>query len=534
MFAQTLAFLTRSIRQESRLLTHHIVRGALVLLTLMLFFIQVLEAPRRSASGLFLVQNISNCCYFCLTLLGIMYFAVAITEEKEEETLPLLRMTGVRNFTLLIGKSVPRLAVVALLILVSTPFLLLATALGGVVPEQIIATVLGMICYAFCLSQLGLLCSTISRNSQRAGGLMFVLWILLEFGSWLFSLFAFGCRKWDYLGLQYYFNKVSEFLWQRSMWNASGDFLMFERDETIWQPQMTFQLLVGLGFFGLSWIMFEPCNQAALAQGAASGEYLARGIFTRSRLRKSLRSWDAALAWKSWQFNFGGWLWFILLTITLPGLTIGIAILISLIVGEFPSPELYGILLIVTGIGGTIGMLMNTFSKVLNREIYQQTLVSLCMLPHTRGTLLKRMYAGLLPALVPPLMCLLLGIFWTALAEPSFVRSLFDTVIEPWFWFFVAWLFVTAHVGLLLSVNMRYGGMFVAIALCCIIFPFVLGMVISLIGMMLSFLFRGGNDFFLEALFRYLLPIVLIMGEVAICGLIHKLVLDRVERVAGQ
>ena len=131
-------------------------------------------------------------------------------------------------------------------------------------------------------------------------------------------------------------------------------------------------------------------------------------------------------------------------------------------------------------------------------------------------------------------MCLLLGIFWTALADRSFVRSLFDTVIEPWFWFFVAWLFVTAHVGLLLSVNMRYGGMFVAIALCCIIFPFVLGMVLSVIGMMLSFLFRGGNDFFWEALFRYLLPIVLIMGEVAICGLIHKLVLDRVERVAGQ
>ncbi|MBC7968451.1 MAG: ABC transporter permease, partial [Fuerstia sp.] len=154
MFAQTLAFLTRSIRQESRLLTHHVVRGSLVLLTLILFFIQVLGAPRRSASGLFLVQNLSNCCYFCLTLLGIMYFAVAITEEKEEETLPLLRMTGVRNFTLLVGKSVPRLAVVALLILVSTPFLLLATALGGVVPEQIIATVLGMICYSFCLSQI--------------------------------------------------------------------------------------------------------------------------------------------------------------------------------------------------------------------------------------------------------------------------------------------------------------------------------------------------------------------------------------------
>lgn len=534
MFAQTLAFLTRSIRQESRLLSHHVVRGALVLLTMALFFIQVLNAPRRSASGLFLVENISDCCYLCLTLLGIMYFAVAITEEKEEETLPLLRMTGVRNFTLLIGKSVPRLAVVALLILVSTPFLLLATALGGVVPEQIIATVLGMICYSFCLSQIGLFSSTISRNSQRAVGVTVLFWILLEFGSWLFWLSAAAAAQWGYSPLQKHLIDASGSLWERTMWNASGDFLMFERGETIWHPQMTFQLLVGLGFFGLSWLMFEPCNQASLAQGAASGEYLARGLFTRSRLKKSLRSWNAALAWKSWQFNFGGWRWFLILTITLPVLTIGITLLISLIAGELLSPEFYGILLIVTGIGGTIGMLMSTFGKVLNREIYQQTLVSLCMLPHTRGTLLMRMYTGLLPALIPPLMCLLLGIFLTAVSDPSFLRSFFETAIEPWFWFVVAWLFVTAHVGLLLSVNMRYGGMLVAIALCCIIFPFVLGMVLSLIGMMLSFLLRGANDQFLEAMFRYILPIVLIMGEVTVCGLIHKLVLDRVERVAGQ
>ena len=72
-----------------------------------------------------------NCCYWCLTLLGVMYFSVAITEEKEEETLPLLRMTGIRNMTLLIGKSIPRLAVVVLLILIAAPFLMLAVTLGG-------------------------------------------------------------------------------------------------------------------------------------------------------------------------------------------------------------------------------------------------------------------------------------------------------------------------------------------------------------------------------------------------------------------
>jgi len=123
MLSQTAAFLTRSIRQESRLLSHHMVRGGMVVMMLYLLFLQVVETARFGAAGLTLIGNVIQCCYWCLTLLGVMYFAVAITEEKEEETLPLLRMTGVRDVTLLLGKSLPRLAVVILLILIAAPFL---------------------------------------------------------------------------------------------------------------------------------------------------------------------------------------------------------------------------------------------------------------------------------------------------------------------------------------------------------------------------------------------------------------------------
>ena len=158
MLSQTSAFLTRSIRQESRLLSHHMVRGGMVVMMLYLLFLQVVETARFGAAGLTLIGNVIQCCYWCLTLLGVMYFAVAITEEKEEETLPLLRMTGVRDVTLLLGKSLPRLAVVILLILIAAPFLMLAVTLGGVVREQIFSSLVGLICYAFCLCQAGLFC----------------------------------------------------------------------------------------------------------------------------------------------------------------------------------------------------------------------------------------------------------------------------------------------------------------------------------------------------------------------------------------
>ena len=531
MFAQTLAFLTRSIRQESRLLTHHVVRGTLVLLTLMLFFVQVIEAPRRGASGLFLVSSIANCCYVCLTLLGIMYFSLAITEEKEEETLPLLRMTGVRNFTLLIGKSMPRLAIVVLLILVSSPFLLLSITLGGVVPEQIAALILGMMCYAFCLSQLGLFCSTISRSSQRAVSLTIVLWILLEFGGWFFSLLAFGCGQWDFLSLQYYFNEISEFLRQRSMWEASTEFLMYERGENIWHIQMTFHIGVALFFFGLSWILFEPMNQASLAQGAAASENITRGLTTRTHGLRSLRCWDAALIWKSWQFQVGGWLWIAVWTIAMPLFSIGLVLGISVLVDERAEAEVYGITLMMVGGASFVVLLARFFGNVLNREIYQQTLVSLCMLPQRRGKILSELYLGLIPGLLAPLFCFGLGFVWMGALEPRFIEGFFsDVIVKPWTWALLGWVVMTVHIGTLLSVYLRHGSMLIAIAVCCFAIPFMGGMVMGLLGLILG----GLNSKTVEFLILYLLPLTVIVTEASACALIHRLILYRVEELAAK
>ena len=531
MFSQTLAFLTRSIRQESRLLTHHAVRGSLVLLTLLLFFMEVLQAPRRGASGLYLVESIANCCYFCLTLLGIMYFSLAITEEKEEETLPLLRMTGVRNFTLLIGKSLPRLALVVLLILVSSPFLLLSITLGGVVPEQIIALILGMMSYAFCLSQIGLFSSTICRNSQRAVSLTFVLWILLEFGSWPLLLLAYGCGQWNWVLLQKILEFVAENLWYCSMWSASTDFLTYDRGEGFLHGQMAFHGCVGLVFFGLSWAVFEFVNQASLAQGAAASENLTRGGVTQTRDLRSLRCWDAAIMWKSWQFLVGGWLWIAVYTLGLPLFALATVLLISIIVGGQDNAVVYGITLMMVGGASFVILLGRLFGNVLNREIYQQTLVSLCMLPRRRWAIIGELYLGLLPGLIAPLCCFALGILWTGIANsPFFFGDFFDIIVEPWCWAALGWLALTAHIGTLLSVYLRHGAMLIAVAVCWFMAPFVAGMVIGMVGM----LFRGLDSAFTEFVMRFVVPLGLIVGEAAVCALIHRWILFRVEELAAK
>ena len=530
MFAQTLAFLTRSIRQESRLLTHHAVRGAMVLLALVAFFWQVAVTPKLGASGLILVNKISEYCYYCLTLLGIMYFSLAITEEKEEETLPLLRMTGVRNFTLLIGKSIPRLAIVLLLILVAAPFLLLSISLGGVVPEQILAIVLGMMCYAFCLSQLGLFCSTITRNSQRAVSLTFVLWLVLEFGSWLLTMSAAACKEWGFPVVQNGCEYLAEHWWPSTMWSASGEYLSFVRGDRILHSQMGFHLCVGVAFFLCSWLLFEKMNQASLAQGASASENITRGIKTRTNGLLSLRCWDAALVWKSWQFQVGGWLWMLICVIGIPVFSVGIVVVISVLMEQSLDPEACCTTLIIVGVFSFLIMVARLFGRVLNQEIHQQTLASLCMLPKKRWTVISELYLGLLPGVIGPVISFGLGWIWLGILHIDVIENVAEVIIEPWFWAGLGWLAVTLHLGALLSVYMRHGGMLIAIAVCYFVVPFVGGILFSILGLIIG---NIGNTA-AEVILRYMFPLTLIVGELAACVAAHGLILRRIEALAGK
>ena len=529
MLAQTSAFLTRSIRQESRLLSHHLIRSAMVLFTLFAFVVQALESPRRGASGLNLINSVMNCWYGCLTLLGVMYFSVAITEEKEEETLPLLRMTGVRNSTLLLGKSLPRLAVVVLLILVAAPFLMLAQTLGGVVPEQILASLLGILCYAFCLSQAALLASTLCRNSQQAVRLTFVFWLLLEFGNWLVFLAAIMCEEWSDFKLDRSLYWLAGSLRERTFWQASGTFMLFERGESVWHPQMTFQLLTGAALFVISLLTFERFSQAALALGGAHSVTAGRGFLARTNSVRSMRCWDQALKWKSWQFLFGGRLKFIAWLLGLPVASIATVFVISISIGETAPAEVYGGTLFGVGLAGLAILMAQLFGNMLNREIQQQTLVSLCTLPQSRASMLRGLALGLLPALVAPLFCFTLGWLLLAGSVSGWVLDTLHTVREPWLWVFCGWIIVTVHFGTLLSVYLRHGGMLIAVAIAWFAVPFTLGMSIVLA----ATIFRGiASDG--ETFFRYVVPVLLIGAEVLICIAFQRMILHQVEELAGK
>src|SRR5439155_21710329 len=111
------------------------------------------------APGLRFFQAVVQINFFFITLAGVGYFASAITEEKEEMTLGLLRMTSLNPLSILLGKSTSRVFGAVLLLLAQFPFTLLAVSLGGVSVAQVMAVYCTLGAYVFLLSNVALFCS---------------------------------------------------------------------------------------------------------------------------------------------------------------------------------------------------------------------------------------------------------------------------------------------------------------------------------------------------------------------------------------
>ena len=213
----TWALTLRTLRQDSRQLRFLVLRfGVAFLLVLAVWGMgsrsQYLEAPGRELLSILAVAN-----FFAVSCVGVLLFAPSITEEKEEQTLGLLRMTGIGPAALILGKTIPRLIQLGLVLIVQLPLVWLTPTLGGVdwslilnvyllLFGQLISTVaLSMLAsvvmrtngWAVVVAGLAVGFWTLSpdiavdlRSAARAGSVLAELLLLLVEGLAHFSLFA--------------------------------------------------------------------------------------------------------------------------------------------------------------------------------------------------------------------------------------------------------------------------------------------------------------------------------------------------------
>src|SRR6266853_3768221 len=192
MISPLLALFARSLREDARLKMTYFARVALVGVILLFLLSVRTSYGWGNAPGLQFFGSVVfiNCTF--IVLAGLSHFASAITEEKEEMTLGLLRMTNLNALSILLGKSTSRVVNALLLLAAQFPFTLLAISLGGVAVRQVVAAYCTLGAFIIFMANLALLASVVCRRTTGAavvtGVTLFVFFAVVPVVHWVISV----------------------------------------------------------------------------------------------------------------------------------------------------------------------------------------------------------------------------------------------------------------------------------------------------------------------------------------------------------
>ena len=398
MFAPLTALFTRSVMLRTR---HPVVAWSRSGLGALLFLYLLLSesgVSRSSAPGRELLISIAIMTASMLALAVMISSSAAITEEKEQRTLGLLRMTGLDPFAILLAKSTARLCEALLLMASTLPLALLATTLGGVTVVQVLAVYAALATWVALVANLGLFWSVLCRTGNAAAGAalatMLVLPVTLMLVLW-FTGGSYGPLAW--IGDLWGFTVFAR-LWVVLSTGYSGAVMA-------WSDAVHVGLALAL--FIAAWLCFRTQRNAlgddgpaesgprpSLAAGGARGLANPWSLFVAGRPRAG----TAALRWKEFHFSSGGRLG-VAVWIALP---IAMTVIIRLIESSGSADrhtwglELGSITLIalVVRLGGG-------FSHLISAENRAGTLDDLIALPLSPLALFAAKLRGVLFAALP-------------------------------------------------------------------------------------------------------------------------------------
>lgn len=462
MFTGTLAMLHRAIRLDARLVRTHLFRAGFALLVYggLLFAHISSAATLVGAPGLKLFETMTILNLILISLAGISFFATAITEEKEEETLGLLKMAGVDPLGILLGKSTSRLLGANLLLLVQFPFILLAITLGGVTLGQVLAAYFSLAAYMILLANVGLFCSVACRRGGAASSLVLIFLIVYFFAAAGIRGVRFGLVHGGVMDEK---GAMAGALEQTAGWFQAAS--VADRINEIMQTGFAgapvgFQVVVSLAgalfAFVMAWAGFDLFTRAArVASRRATGPMAwLIGLGRRYRTRPGTH----LMAWKEFHFVAGGmpvqivkFVFYGLVTVAIFSVADRYYDYSFARAGEFVADVMLGVIALESGLYASV---------LFHDEWRDRTLPLLTMLPIRIPTILYSKIAGCAPALVPALFWLIAG----CLIWPDGPAELARCLYLPSRWFFaLVWLlFLTLTI--FFSLVVRWGALPLALA----------------------------------------------------------------------
>lgn len=256
MFRKISALLVRSLRSDARLARFHLLRLALGIVVLLVLWSTHQNMQWRASPGREFYTGLTVCNLLAITVAGATFFAMAISEEREEQTLPLLKMADIGPLPLLLGKWLPRMVTALLLLSIQIPFTLLAITMGGVSWSHIVATNWMLLGYLILVGNLGLFVSVWNYHTGGAFGVTAVSLVCLLLGGPILGELVTAPRLqsmvWLLEPLRAFLSGLNPFMRIGGVMGNFGPGGAFGLPFQVWMS-----LVLGGVFFLGSWISFD-------------------------------------------------------------------------------------------------------------------------------------------------------------------------------------------------------------------------------------------------------------------------------------
>ena len=402
MIAPLLALFARSLREDTRLKLTYFARVGLVTVILLFMFLVESKMGWSNGPGLQFFNTVTIIDLVFILLAGCGWFASAITEEKEEMTLGLLRMTNLNPLSILLGKGTSRLCGALLLLAAQLPFTVLAITLGGISLGQIAAAYCTLGAFLIFLANLALLASVLCKRSTGAAVLT-VLALVFFFA--IVPLLNFLAHLPAQIGLM-----AADAAWVKALAHLADlahvaspsrrlmEILGTGFDGRVFDWQAGSNLALGAACFLLAWLVFDRFCDEQQESVPRRGGVLRRRPWLR-RLGAG-RAWSRALAWKDFYFLTGGKVW-MLGKYLIYGLPLVAMVCWPERWGGPPRREQFG--WIVFWVMALLIVIELAFvaASIFKVERQAHTLSTLAVLPMSMRRIALHKMLGILPALLP-------------------------------------------------------------------------------------------------------------------------------------
>ena len=385
--------------------------------------------PWRAAAGLPLFHSQLLITAFYLTINAIFGFSQAITEEKEDGTLGLLRLADVSSLSIILGKMAGRLADAGLMLALQFPFTIVAITLGGVSWAQIVAAYLALATYLWLLATLGIAASVMQPTGGGAARATAVLIALYLFPPYVAIT---GMVRWQWLVSTYQFFSLP----MRLTAVTESSF-----NESAWCAPIAFGLAGGFACLLAAWWAFDR-----MALVPETAHPVIRLPVLRSR-SSSRRAWERPVVWREFVFLTGGVPWLV-------GRTAGHSLIMLAMIGVQDS--IGHVFAWASIFSGLLALIDGTWSasRLFRDEIRDRTWSSLVQTPHGIARLAFEKFCGWMLGMVPSIVFPYVFILMTIAVHEN---TSFSLALELLIGSLTVGVSVFAYLHLLVLMSLYYG-----------------------------------------------------------------------------